>query len=279
MANTPFSISSFGEDEEGELYVVNYRNGSIYRLVPTYHTYAAARAAAGQPLVPSVFDIHLRDRHLILLKAPCTDADTATRFFLHAFPFAAGDLPAARRAAGFANRDFWFHEYGVQRRNACWAIVPLPAYALQRLRIGQAAATGAPALWSEEIVFAQGHAYGTYAGTRAAAGQPRARSVFDIHLRDRHLILLKAACTDADTAARFFLHAFPFAVSDLPAARRAAGFANRDFWFHEYGVQRRNACWAIVPLPAYALQRLRIGQAAATGASALWSEEIALAQE
>ena len=280
LANTHFRITSFGEDEAGELYAVDYSKGSIYRLVATYGTYAGARAAAGQPpLVPSVFDIHLRDRHLILLKDPCADADTAARFFLHLFPLAANDLPDARRAAGFDNRDFWLQEYGVQRHKACWATVPLPAYALQRLRLGQASAADASALWSEEIVFAQGQAYGTYAGARAAAGPPLVRSVFDIHLRDRHLILLKASCADADTAARFFLHLFPLAADDLPDARRAAGFENRDFWFEEYGVQRHKACWAIVPLPAYALQRLRLGQASAADASALWSEEIVLAQE
>ena len=275
LARIGFGLSSFGEDEEGELYAVDYRKGSVYRLTPTYGTYAGARAAAGPPLARSVFDVHLRDRHLIVLKAPCADADTAARFFLHVFPQAAADLPAARRAAGFDNRDFWFQEYGVQRHEACWAIVPLPAYALQRLRLGQAAAD-ASAFWSEDIVFAQGQAYGTYAGARAAAGPPLARSVFDVHLRDRHLIVLKAPCADADTAARFFLHVFPQAAADLPAARRAAGFDNRDFWFQEYGVQRHEACWAIVPLPAYALQRLRLGQA---DASALWSEEIVLAQE
>ena len=282
LANLPNSgsPSSFGEDEEGELYAVDIRRNAVYRLIPTYGTYAAARAAAGpQILVPSVFDVHLRDRHLILLKAPCADADTAARFFLHAVPLATDDLPTARRAAGFENRDFWFQEYGVQRNNACWAIVPLPAYALQRLRLGQATAEGAAALWSEDIVFAQGQAYGTYAGARAAAGPPLARAAFDVHLRDRHLILLKAPCADADTAARFFLHAVPLATDDLPTARRAVGFENRDFWFEEYGAQRNNACWAIVPLPAYALQRLRLGQAAAEGAAALWSEEIVLGQE
>ena len=280
LANVSVGLSSFGEDEAGELYAVHHAKGLIYRLTSIYGTYAAARVAVGpQILVPSVFDVHLRDRRLILLKAPCADADTAPRFFLHVFPQAAADLPAAQRAAGFENRDFWFEEYGVQRRNACWAIVPLPAYALQRLRLGQATAEGAAALWSEDIVFAQGQAYGTYAGARAAAGPPLARSAFDVHLRDRHLILLKAPCADADTAPRFFLHAVPLATDDLPAAQRAAGFENQDFWFEEYGVQRHNACWAIVPLPAYALQRLRLGQAAAEGAAPLWSEEIVLVQE
>ncbi len=281
LADFGVGLTSFGEDEAGELYAVSHR-GSVFRLTSTYGTYAAARAAAGpQILVPSVFDVHLRDRRLILLKAPCADADTAARFFLHVVPQAAADLPAARRAAGFDNLDFWFKEYGVQRRNACWAIVPLPAYALQRLRLGQAGAAGAagPWLWSADIVWAQGQAYGTYAGARAAAGPPLARAAFDVHLRDRHLILLKAPCADADTAARFFLHVVPQAAADLPAARRAAGFENRDFRFEEYGVQRREACWAIVPLPAYALQRLRLGQAGAAGAAALWSAEIVLAQE
>ena len=271
-----FGLSSFGEDEEGELYAVDYNRGSVYRLVATYGTYATARAAAGEPLVPSVFNVHLRDSRLILLKTPCTDADVAPRFFLHFFPLADSDLPDARRAAGFDSRDFWLPQYGRQRNNACWASVPLPAYALQRLRIGQFAAS-ASALWSEEIFFAQGYAYGTYAAARAVAGQPLARSVFDIHLRDRHLILLKASCADADMAPRFFLHLFPLADSDLPDARRAAGFDSRDFWLPQYGRQRNNACWASVPLPAYALQRLRIGQFAA-GAD-LWSEEIVLAQE
>jgi len=32
LLDAPFPISSFGEDEAGEIYLADYRNGAIYRL-------------------------------------------------------------------------------------------------------------------------------------------------------------------------------------------------------------------------------------------------------
>ena len=97
-----------------------------------------------------------------------------------------------------------------------------------------------------------------------AAGEPAARAVFDIYLRENTVTYLKSPCRAADVQARFFLHVVPESVEDLPADRRQSGFDNLDFQYDGYG--RRAAlvfgdrCITKRPLPDYPIARIRTGQ-------------------
>ena len=97
-----------------------------------------------------------------------------------------------------------------------------------------------------------------------AAGEPAARSGFDIYLREDVLTYLKSPCRAADVQAMFFLHVVPESVEDLPADRRQYGFDNLDF---QYDVSKRRAalvfggmCIEERQLPDYPIARIRTGQ-------------------
>ena len=98
-----------------------------------------------------------------------------------------------------------------------------------------------------------------------AAGEPLAKSDFDIWFDDAALIYLREPCSTADADRRFLLHLFPSVPEGLPPHLREHGFDNRDFPFGEYGVVLDRAgpeakCLAIVPLPTYGIEQVRTGQ-------------------
>ena len=94
-----------------------------------------------------------------------------------------------------------------------------------------------------------------------ASGEPAARSVFDIYLRENTVTYLKSPCSAADAQAQFFLHVIPEDVEDLPAHRRQYGFDNLDF---HYGGNAALAfggrCITERVLPDYPITRIRTGQ-------------------
>ena len=102
------------------------------------------------------------------------------------------------------------------------------------------------------------------------AGEPLARSVFDLYLGDDSLLLLREPCVSDDLRERFLLHHFPAAPESLPRHRREFGFENRDFPFFEFGVvldpEARGGefdsgkCLAILPLPRFEVARVVVGQ-------------------
>ena len=94
-------------------------------------------AAAGDRLAGADFDLHLKGHQLAYVKAPCTEADTKARFFLHVLPEDAGDLPAHSRRHGFENRDFSFRKVGLRFDGKCVVERPLPRYRIAALRTGQ----------------------------------------------------------------------------------------------------------------------------------------------
>ena len=94
-------------------------------------------AAAGERLARTAFDLHLKGRTLAYVKAPCTEADTAARFFLHILPDDPGDLPAHSRRRGFENRDFSFRKAGLRFDGKCVVERPLPHYRIAAVRTGQ----------------------------------------------------------------------------------------------------------------------------------------------
>ena len=110
----------------------------------------AYRAAEGEPLARSTFDLYAADGSLIYVKEQCDESDAAPRFFLHIVPERPDDLPEERRQVGFDNLDFEFFLRGALFDGKCAARVPLPGYPIASIRTGQFV-RGEGALWSAEF--------------------------------------------------------------------------------------------------------------------------------
>ena len=93
-----------------------------------------------------------------------------------------------------------------------------------------------------------------------AAGDPAARSDFEVYIDDGALYYVKDDCGPADTAARVVLHLYPVDKGDLPAYRREYGFDNRSFNFDWRGGYFDGKCITQEPLPDYPVARIRTGQ-------------------
>ena len=204
------------------------------------------------------FDVFLdqdagRNR-LIYAKGDCTPAEYATRVTLHITPVDGGDLPGYNRGRSFDNRDFPIDYYGGRPGGECVAVVPLPDYPIAAIRTGQARE------W--EVNLYPPPAPNILRATYAALSdiQPEARADFDLYHQDNRLVYLRETCVAADVAAGFFLHIIPVDGADLPAERRAAGFANRDFVFERWGGHFDGKCLAAVALPDYPIKEIRTGQ-------------------
>ena len=220
--------------------------------------------------------------YLRYARAGCSTADTVPLFFLHLTPRRRADLPPDRREQGFADFTFAFTRSGGGfRRGACSVQFPLPDYPLAALRTGQLLPphralgferqTGVPGeLWSVELIvpIASDQLRADYAVL--SAGEPVARDYFDLYELDNRLLYLRERCAAADTAAPFFLHIIPQDADDLPAARRAAGFAHGGFEFARRGGHFDGKCLAAVALPEYPIKEMRTGQYVA-GQGELWS--------
>ena len=217
-----------------------------------------------QPAARSDFALYIQDNRLLYLRESCAAADTAAGFFLHIVPEDVTALPADRRAAGFAHRDFDFARWGGPFDGKCLAAVPLPDYPIAAIRTGQAG------IWEVALYPPADPAWRRADYAALAGRQPAIREVFDLYLSDNRLLYLRETCTAADTAAGFFLHIIPEDIADLPAAQQAAGFANRDFAFAQRGAHFDGKCLAAVPLPAYPIKEIRTGQYV-PGQGDLWS--------
>ena len=112
---------------------------------------ALVRAGLGEPAARGPFEVYAdaAARTLTYVRVPCAPADAGARFFLHVAPSEAGDLPASRRASGFANLDFAFAERGGIEGGACVARTALPEWEIASVRTGQFGADGE--LWSVEF--------------------------------------------------------------------------------------------------------------------------------
>ena len=237
--------------------------------------------ASGEPLVRSAYDIHRDGRILTYVRDGCPRNDVegdGPRFFLHVVPVDAGDVPLWYRGYGFENLDF-FLQRGLARIDGnCVAVVVLPDYPIASIRTGQFSDDGP--LW--EVEFASDGrvivppAPTDYAAARrdAQAGEPLARSVYDVHLAGRALTYLRDGCTDEEADARFFLHIVPTDEGDLPPHRTEHGFDNLDFTLAARGARPDGNCVAVARLPHYPIVTVRTGQYDDTGA--LWTAEFAL---
>ena len=232
--------------------------------------------ATDPPDAVSVFDVRLAAESLTLTRDGCADADLAASFFLHVVPYETAVLPPARRGYGFIARNFPFPAVGSRVDDRCWTVLPLPAYGIRSLRVGQFA--GARELWRVELPFAArvpATLDGLRAAYRATAAQtPAVRADFDVYLSAHDVTFVKNPCRPADVEAKFILHVVPAVRRHLPAARRRAGFANLDFPLDGHGAFFDGICFARQALPAYPVDRLRVGQFLSREQRVLWQAEI-----
>ena len=219
---------------------------------------------------PSSARLHLGEGALVYVEEPCDPLDTESPFTLTAFPEDASDLPAGRRARGYERFEFDFYRIGALYEETCAAILPLPDYPVDAVRVGQIQEDGSAA-WTAAFSLRPERYRAAYAS--AAAGEPLARGAFDVHLSDEALVYARGECERTDTEARFFLHVVPDRVGDLPEGRRELGFDNLDFDFFRKGALFNGRCAARAALPDYPVASIRTGQYV-SGVGEVWSVEV-----
>ena len=229
-----------------------------------------------EPLVRSFYDIWREGRNLFYVRERCGADDVSRRFVLHVFPVDAADLHSSRRRYGFDNHDTRLWRTAVRFEGTCVAFARLPDYPIAHIRTGYS--SDEYPLWEAMLRFdgREPLAPPDYAEARrkAVAGEPLARSFFDLYLVGRALTYLRDECADEDVAARFLLHVVPVDAGDLPEHRREHGFDNRDFVFTGSGARQAGSCVVVVPLPDYPIASIQTGQYDETGV--LWRVEFAL---
>ena len=276
-----FEVAALRTGQAGRWEAVLYLDATGQVIRHTYRDAPALRAdyralTTAPPLATAPFDVRLTPDGLALTRAGCT---AAAPFFLHVVPFETAVLPPARRGYGFAVRHFPFTAAGSRVADLCWITLPLPAYGIRALRVGQFAADRE--LWRVDVPFAE-HRPAALDALRAAwravaAQEPAVRAAFDVHVAEDAVTFVKAPCAPADTEAKFTLHVVPVRRRSLPPDRRRAGFANRDFPLAGHGAHFDGVCLARTRLPAYPIARLRVGQFLSREQRNLWREEIPIA--
>ena len=237
-----------------------------------------------EPVIRSRFDVYYADNRLIYTKEQCTEEDVTTKFFLHVIPTDPADLESP--SSTFNNLDSEFADSGYFRNGLddgrCVTTLPLPDYAIERIRTGQFFIGEEEPLWKGEASLADrsGQA-SSYADPRVLDliedTEPVIRSRFDVYYADNQLIYTKEQCTEEDVTPRFFLHVIPADPADF----EKPSFNNRDFDF--IPVVFRNGldggrCVTIRPLPDYAVERIRTGQFF-SGEEPLWKGEASLVKD
>ena len=200
------------------------------------------------------FDVY-RDAHAVSwVQAPCRPADTEPWFFLRVAPAEPQDLPPDRCRQGFEDLHFPFAERGVRVDDACLVSVALPAYPLRALQVGQRGAQP----WQADLFVAPAAARSEYrAAYRALATRaPTHRDVFDVYVGASTVTFAKAPCIAADTEPPFLLRVTPADPAVLPDRP----FDDLDFPFFARGARFDDVCLASVPLPAYPVSALQVGQ-------------------
>ena len=186
----------------------------ILNLLETHRT-AYRAAVASEPIARSEFDLHVLDGDLVYVKEACDQKDAETPFFLHIVPERAEDLQQGRRR-GFNDLpvDF-FLRGGALFDGKCSMRVPLPDYPVAAVRTGQRDAQDGADLWSASFRLNPEPLRAAYRA--AAAGEPIARSAFNLYLLDDALAYTKERCDQEDMQDRFYLHIVPESADDLPA--------------------------------------------------------------
>ena len=212
--------------------------------------------------VRAVFDVYLLDQAVAYVKAPCSVEDVQARFQMHVRPVSVADLPAARQSLGFDNWDSDYVQRGARFDDKCLVIIPRPVYPMREIAVGQYDGNQT-LLWSETISlpFVDPRTDDLRAAYETVASGPALhRALFTVYRHGASLVYANAACNPAAIEARFFLHVYPTRTGALPRNRRRYGFDNLDFDFDQHGVRFEETCVAVVPLPAYDIDRIKTGQ-------------------
>ena len=120
--------------------------------------YRAYLVGDREPALSAEFDVYLVENRLIYAKEPCAPADLEAWFFLALYPVDVADLPGPSQQYGFDNRDFTFDRQGDRFGDFCWAVVPLPEYAISRISTGQYVPVegGYKHFWEGEFLWQEG---------------------------------------------------------------------------------------------------------------------------
>ena len=105
------------------------------------------------------------------------------------------------------------------------------------------------------------------------ADEQVARAGWNVYRTGRKLIYFKKPCGPADVQAKFVLHVVPVDPADLSPGRQQYDSDNLDFYFHQPGFYLGDQCTIIIPLPAYAIDRIYIGQWIAEDNRTVWEAE------
>lgn len=114
-----------------------------------------------------------------------------------------------------------------------------------------------------------------YAAT--AAGEPAARSVFNVYLYGLELAYLKTPCSAEQADGAFFVHVFPLRPTSPPDSATAQQLDRLDFHFADHGAVFDGKCMARIRLPDYAIAHIATGQRSSP-AGAQWRVVIAGAE-
>ena len=274
-----FSIRAGRPEEDVEaLRVIEVYNNALFALVreqPGGNPFPAIyeKALSLDPIVRSGFDLYALDRMLIYVKEPCESGDLNGSFFLRFYPASPDDLPEGRRWAGYEEAGFRFLERGSLFDGKCVALAPLPDYPVLNVRAHQFYGYANELYWEDLFPLDAEEHYAAY--ETAANGEPDGRAAFDLHLnrQARTLTYVKEPCALSDVERKFFLHIASERVDDLPPNRREQGFDNLDFEYLTRGVLFDGKCVAVLPLPNYAIERIRTGQYA-RGEGEVWEARL-----
>ena len=238
------------------------------------------------------WNVYRTGRKLIYRKEPCVPADTQAKFVLHVVPADLAVLSAYRQRFGSENLDFHF-DWGNRKRHGfrlgdqCIAIVHLPAYAIDRIHIGQWIAEEKRTLWKVDLEMHLARKERYVEQLIQQASERVVRAGWTVYRTGRKLIYRKKPCVPADVQAKFVLHVIPVDPADLPAHRQRYGSENLDFYFDwdfypDWDARRKSPsfrlgdqCIAIAHLPAYPINRIRIGQWISAEDRTLWKAEFA----
>ena len=234
---------------------------------------AYQRVVSGEPVARATFDTYRDETALYYVKTPCSNADITTQFSLYIFPTDAADLPIHRRLFGHDSDVFNFQDRGLRFDEKCLARIALPQYDIARIETRPLSRDSSNGYAHGAVLEGYRQAY-----QQVVAGEPVARSTFDVYRDERVLYYVKTPCSDEDVKDRdkFFLHIFPTDAKELPGHRRPYRYDNDDFNFLDQGLKFDNKCMASISLPQYDIARIKTGQFHSRSANRLWEAEISL---
>ena len=106
---------------------------------------------ASERVAHAGWSVYRTGRKLTYRKEPCAPADVQAKFVLHVVPADPANLPAHRQQYNSENLDFLFKWRGERIDDQCIAIIPLPAYAIDRIHIGQWIPAENRTVWEAEL--------------------------------------------------------------------------------------------------------------------------------